>query len=324
MEQKYLPIGSVCTLKGKNKKVMITGYYSVEFNGNLKINDYSGCVFPEGMLLPEQNCTFNHLDIERVDFLGFENSEYQTFKKLLDKLTGNDMNEEEKAGKFHKENDMFLTSNSTYSKLLFDENGVVMIADPVVKKEEVKTNYTFDSTGTVISVANNEDIKNPFFKEETETSKQNAGKTKKWNIFKNIEFDKDGTVVSVEKEKQISNASNYKFSDTGVLIAEQKYEFDENGEIISATNIDLEELKDTKKEISTKSFKFDEEGTIVSEKEYTFSEDGELLDTKENKFKQEDDIEKIPPIGPGLPGYVEPKKQNKYSFDENGVVVEEN
>ena len=38
MEQKYLPIGSVCTLKGKNKKVMITGYYSVEFNGNFKIS----------------------------------------------------------------------------------------------------------------------------------------------------------------------------------------------------------------------------------------------------------------------------------------------
>ena len=325
MEQKYLPIGSVCTLKGKNKKVMITGYYSVEFNGNLKINDYCGCVFPEGMLLPEQNCTFNHSDIEQINFLGFENNEYQTFKKLLDKLTGNDMNEEEKAGKFHKDNDMFLTSNSTYSKLLFDENGVVMIADPVVKKESVNANYTFDQNGTVISVNNQENIKNPFFKEPIESKKETDGKTKKWNIFKNVEFDENGTVVSVEKEKKTSKASNYKFSDTGVLIAEQNYEFDENGEIISATSVNLEEeIKDTKKEISTKSFKFDEEGTIVSEKEYTFSEDGELLDTKENKFKQEDDIEKIPPIGPGLPGYVEPKKQNKYSFDENGVVVEEN
>ena len=322
MEQKYLPIGSVCTLKGKNKKVMITGYYSVEFNGNLKINDYSGCVYPEGMLLPEQNCTFNHSDIEQINFLGFENTEYQTFKKLLDKLTGNDITDEEKAEKFHKDNDMFLTSNSTYSKLLFDENGVVMIADPVVEEKKVKSKYNFDENGTVISINNQENVKNPFFKELPESKKVNDGKTKKWNIFKNIEFDEDGTVVSAEKEKKTTKSSNYKFSDTGVLIAEQKYEFDEYGEIVSATNTNLQdELKDEKKELSTKTFKFDDDGTILSEKEYTFSSDGDLLNTNETKFEQEADIEKIPPIGPGLPGYEEPKKQNKYSFDENGVVT---
>ena len=41
MNEKYLPIGTICTLKGKNKKVMIVGVYGVEFNGNLKINDYT-------------------------------------------------------------------------------------------------------------------------------------------------------------------------------------------------------------------------------------------------------------------------------------------
>ena len=95
MEQKYLPIGSVCTLKGKNKKVMITGYYSVEFNGNLRIKDYCGCVYPEGMLLPEHSCTFNHTDIETIDFIGFKNDEQKTFQGLLNRLTGNNLSEEE-------------------------------------------------------------------------------------------------------------------------------------------------------------------------------------------------------------------------------------
>ena len=31
--------------------------------------------------------------------------------------------------------------------------------------------------------------------------------------------------------------------------------------------------------------------------------------------------EEVPPIGPGLPGYVEPKKESKYKFDENGTVI---
>ena len=138
MEQKYLPIGSVCTLKGKNKKVMITGYYSVSFSGNLKINDYMGCAYPEGMLLPEFVCSFNHTDIESVDFLGFKNEEQEIFKGLLNRLTGN--TDENATSELHKENDIFLTSNSSYSKLLFDENGVVMIADPVVEQpKEIKT-----------------------------------------------------------------------------------------------------------------------------------------------------------------------------------------
>ena len=51
MIDKYLPIGTVCTLKGNNKKVMVIGFFSVEYNGNIKMYDYQGCSYPEGILL---------------------------------------------------------------------------------------------------------------------------------------------------------------------------------------------------------------------------------------------------------------------------------
>lgn len=288
MEQKYLPIGSVCTLKGKNKKVMITSYYSVEFNGNLKIKDYMGCAYPEGMLLPEQVITFNHSDIEKIDFVGFKNEEQETFKKLLNRLTGNVKSDEESAAEFHKENDMFLTSNSTYSKLLFDENGVVMIADPVEKPKPQKSNtlnnIKFDEKGYVISTGNDEDINNPFHKEYESTETKNENKTD-WKIFNKIEFDKNGTVISADND--INDKKEEMLN---------KIEFDENGTVISIGGETLKAKQDFEQ------YKFDENGTVIS---------------TENDKKEED----IPPIGPGP----EPNQvKSNYKFDENGVVVEAN
>lgn len=343
MEQKYLPIGSVCTLKGKSKKVMVTGYYSVEFTGNLKIKDYSGCVYPEGMLLPEQNCIFNHDDIESIDFLGFKNDEYRTFRNLLDRLTGNKVSEEERARKFHEENDMFLTSNSIYSKLLFDENGVVMIADPVIKtKEETKeSNITFDENGTVISVHNGQNVKNPFYVDYSET--QNViEQNESLDIFNKYEFDEKGNVTDV-KENNTSHLSKIEFDENGVVIAingdtlkqeqnNKKYNFDENGNVIS-----LEEeippigpglpgyVKPENKKVSN--YNFDEDGNVITEKTYEFDVEGNLVSMSDVEKE-----EKIPPIGPGLPGYVAPvvaptapvepvAPTGGYQFDANGNVV---
>jgi len=42
MKDKYLPIGSVVILKGGQKKIMITGYFSVEGNNLDEIYDYNG------------------------------------------------------------------------------------------------------------------------------------------------------------------------------------------------------------------------------------------------------------------------------------------
>lgn len=321
MENKYLPIGSICTLKGKNKKVMITGYYSVEFKGNLTIKDYCGCAYPEGMLLPESVCNFNHTDIETIDFVGYKNDEQKTFEDLLNRLTGN-VSEEEKAKKFHEDNEMFLTSNKSYSKLLFDENGVVMIAEPAKPKEpENNAKYHFDANGTVISVERPEQ-ENPFHVEYKDSKEVKETPSKDWNIFKNIKFDENGTVVSAEvNEEPKENTLN-------------KIEFDENGVVIAANGETLK-AQDTPKP----QYRFNDDGILISdgvdalEDEKTAAQELENDAVKVNyKFDDDGNVvsanEEIPPIGPGLPGYVAPKKEtttsSKYQFDENGTVISAN
>lgn len=257
MENKYLPIGSVCTLNGKNKKMMIIGYYSVEFNGNLKINDYLGCVYPEGMLLPNQAVTFNHKDIEKIDFIGYKNDQFNIFMKMFDKLSGNHKDEEKEAEKFHRENDMVLTSSKSYSKLLFDENGVVMIAEPVkeksVNREKDINSIKFDEDGIVIGIGKAGEVNNPFHRTFEKTITKNSQKTTDWNIFNKIEFDKNGTVISVDddvdyKKEQMLN----------------KIEFDENGTVIAVNSTNNTITKESEDKQNKLDIKFDENGTVIS------------------------------------------------------------
>ena len=42
MPSKYLPLGSIVKLKNSDKKLMIIGYYSLEYNNSVKIYDYEG------------------------------------------------------------------------------------------------------------------------------------------------------------------------------------------------------------------------------------------------------------------------------------------
>ena len=292
MNKKYLPIGSVCTLKGKSKKVMITGFYSVGFNGNLRINDYCGCAYPEGLLLPETVCTFNHSDIEKVDFVGYKNDEQEKFEQLLNRLTNN-VNE-------NSEDDWVLASNKSYSKILFDENGVVVLAEPVVENVK-KEKINFDENGIVISVG--EQQENPFYKnydskeypnnivdnedifkktEEGETLIDNKELDKQKKLLNQIEFDENGIVVAVKSEKP-----------------KERYKFDENGILISVVGDANEEVKNS--EISDKpqtvvvnGFEFDENGNLISA-------------PKPENNKPEDNSKHNP----------------KYKFDENGIVISE-
>lgn len=83
MRDKYLPIGTVVLLKGGTKRVMITGFCSVAQEELDKIYDYSGCVYPEGYLKTDQVCLFDHEQIEKICFVGFEDEEEKTFKNKL-------------------------------------------------------------------------------------------------------------------------------------------------------------------------------------------------------------------------------------------------
>ncbi|MCR5795344.1 MAG: DUF4176 domain-containing protein [Solobacterium sp.] len=80
--EKTLPIGSVVLLKGASKRLMILGYMRMRA-GSDQIYDYCGCTFPEGFTGPEDTAVFNHEDIERLIYVGFQNMEYIQFEERL-------------------------------------------------------------------------------------------------------------------------------------------------------------------------------------------------------------------------------------------------
>ena len=85
--EKFLPIGTVVMLKNGTKRVMITGFCAVKNNENLKMWDYSGCMYPEGFLSSDETCLFDHNQIEKVYHLGLaEDEEEKEFKKKLKEL----------------------------------------------------------------------------------------------------------------------------------------------------------------------------------------------------------------------------------------------
>ena len=86
MREKYLPIGTVVLLKGGRKRAMITGFCSVAQENQEKIYDYSGCVYPEGYLSSNQVCLFDHDQIDKIFFLGYEDEEEKAFKDKLNKI----------------------------------------------------------------------------------------------------------------------------------------------------------------------------------------------------------------------------------------------
>lgn len=85
MEEKYLPIGTVVMLKGGIKRVMIIGFCASEENST-DIYDYSGCLYPEGVLSSNALCMFNHDQIDKIYHMGLSDEEDVEFKKELNKI----------------------------------------------------------------------------------------------------------------------------------------------------------------------------------------------------------------------------------------------
>lgn len=84
-----LPIGSVVTLKGGEKKVMIIGicqFQAVAGEEKPRIWDYVGCPFPEGYQGPSEGYLFNGDQIENVYVLGYQDEEQMAMKTKYDML----------------------------------------------------------------------------------------------------------------------------------------------------------------------------------------------------------------------------------------------
>ncbi len=88
MNDKYLPIGSIVLLNNGTKKLMITGFCVAANNDQSQIFDYSGCLYPEGMLSSNEVALFNHDQIKQIYAIGFSDEEEKNFKiKLKEEMS---------------------------------------------------------------------------------------------------------------------------------------------------------------------------------------------------------------------------------------------
>ena len=52
-----------------------------------KIWDYSGCLYPEGFIVSNQTCLFDHEQIQEIYHLGLiDDEEEKNFKKMLNEI----------------------------------------------------------------------------------------------------------------------------------------------------------------------------------------------------------------------------------------------
>ncbi len=80
-----LPVGSVVLLEGGEKRLMIYGILQLNAEDESEY-DYLGCLYPEGYINSDHTYMFNHKDIQKVEFIGFVDSEFQMFRSNLQNM----------------------------------------------------------------------------------------------------------------------------------------------------------------------------------------------------------------------------------------------
>lgn len=83
MIDKYLPIGTVVLLKSAKKRLMITGFCAISEEKKDKMFDYSGVLYPEGVVSSEQTILFDHDQIDKIFSIGYIDEEEKYFKALF-------------------------------------------------------------------------------------------------------------------------------------------------------------------------------------------------------------------------------------------------
>ena len=99
LKSKFLPIGTVVNLKNVTKDLMITGYLCMREDGT-KVYDYSACFYPEGSINQNISLAFNHENIEKVLYPGFDNERFQNLNNKM-------LSEENNFNNRYKEIDTF-------------------------------------------------------------------------------------------------------------------------------------------------------------------------------------------------------------------------
>ena len=94
---KYLPIGTVVLLTGGTKRVMITGFCVRTQKDEKKMWDYTGCMYPEGMIRADQTLLFDHNQIQTIYHVGLVDDEELRFKENLEKMVEQKATSDKKA-----------------------------------------------------------------------------------------------------------------------------------------------------------------------------------------------------------------------------------
>lgn len=91
--ERFLPIGTVVLLKGGKRELMIMSYCIMpsgevyDKNGKVdasgKMFDYGACFYPEGMVTSDQLFAFNHDQIEKVCYKGYETDHQKEISEVL-------------------------------------------------------------------------------------------------------------------------------------------------------------------------------------------------------------------------------------------------
>lgn len=84
MLNNMLPLGSVITLDGASKKLMIVGVM-LQNEEDHKVYDYLGLPYPEGYVDDETLFLFMEKDIKEVHFVGYMDAETQLFRAEIQK-----------------------------------------------------------------------------------------------------------------------------------------------------------------------------------------------------------------------------------------------
>jgi len=92
-KEKYLPLGTIVLLKNATKPMMIVGYKAhsnskeVFKDGKLEkakeSYDYSGCLYPEGVINSLFMCMFDHDMIDKILYVGYESDSYREYNEKL-------------------------------------------------------------------------------------------------------------------------------------------------------------------------------------------------------------------------------------------------
>lgn len=88
MRERFLPIGTIVSLHGSEELFMITSY-CIFPSGKQEVQqakvmyEYGACAYPEGILNSDTTVAFNHNQIEKIIYLGYETEAQKELSNIL-------------------------------------------------------------------------------------------------------------------------------------------------------------------------------------------------------------------------------------------------